>query len=130
MADEKEKRSLNIFRRIYRGQFGIHRLSLLLYLCFAALVYFMCMVYMVIFVGNALHPDQPASIYTGTIHYFLGVALVLFGLCSKGMYLAASRQMPNKRGAARMFLLVLNLGFWAMYFAGMYIDKIWAFLGR
>ena len=127
---DKEKKSWNIFKRIYTGQFRVHRASLVLYLLFAAIVYMMCMIYMVIFVGNAMHPDRAASIYTGTIHYFLGIALVLFGLCSKGMYLAVSRQLPDKRGTALSFLLVLNLGFWAMYFAGMYIDKIWAFLGR
>ena len=132
MTDEKdkEKPSRNIFKRILDGQFRVHRASLVLYLLFAGLVYLMCMIYMVIFVGNAMHPDQAANIYTGTIHYFLGVALVLFGLCSKGMYLAVARQLPERRATALTFLLVLNLGFWAMYFAGMYIDKIWAFMGR
>ncbi len=132
MTEEKdnEKKSWNIFKRIYTGRFRVHRASLVLYLLFAALVYMMCMIYMVIFVGNAMHPDRAASIYTGTIHYFLGIALVLFGLCSKGMYLAVSRQLPDRRVTALTFLLVLNLGFWAMYFAGMYIDKIWALMGR
>ena len=127
---ETEKQSRNIFKRIYTGQFRVHRGSLMLYLGFAAFVYMMCMIYMVIFVGNAMHKTQPESMYTGTIHYFLGVALVLFGMCSKGMWLAVSRQLPEKRQMALSFLLVLNLGFWVMYFAGMYIDKIWVFLGR
>ena len=127
---DKEKPSRNIFKRILDGQFRVHRASLILYLLFAALVYLMCMIYMVIFVGNAMHPDRAANIYTGTIHYFLGVALVLFGLCSKGMYLAVASQLPERRITALTFLLVLNLGFWAMYFAGMYIDKIWALMGR
>ena len=128
--DNQEKRSKNIFKRVFTGQFGVHRTSLKLYLCFAAFVYMMCMIYLMIFVGNATHKDLPEHIYTGTIHYFLGVALVLFGLCSKGMWLAVSRELPEKRHMALSFLLVLNLGFWAMYFAGMYIEKIWALLGR
>ncbi len=128
--NNNEKKSWNIFKRIYTGQFRLHRAALMLYLGFAALTYVMCMAYMIIFVGNALHKGQPINIYTGTIHYFLGVVLVLFGLCSKGMWLAVSRQLPEKRHMALSVLLVLNLGFWAMYFAGMYIEKIWAFLGR
>lgn len=127
---EKEKKDWNIFKRIYTGQFRVHRGSLTLYLGFAALLYMMCMIYMVIFVGNAMNKSQPENLYTGTIHYFLGVALVLFGMCSKGMWLAVSRQLPEKRQMALSFLLVLNLGFWAMYFAGIYIEKIWAFLGK
>ena len=130
MTEDKEKKSWNVFKRIYTGQFRVHRASLMLYLLFAALVYMMCMIYMVIFVGNAMHPERDPNLYTGTIHYFLGIALVLFGLCSKGMYLAVSRQLPDKRVTALSFLLVLNLGFWGMYFAGMYIDKIWVLLGR
>ncbi len=127
---EKEKKDWKIFKRIYTGQFRVHRGSLILYLGSAALLYMMCMIYMVIFVGNAMNKGQPENLYTGTIHYFLGVALVLFGMCSKGMWLAVSRQLPEKRQMALSFLLVLNLGFWAMYFAGIYIDKIWALLGR
>ena len=46
------------------------------------------------------------------------------------MWLAVSRSLPEKRQMALSFLLVLNLGFWVMYFAGMYIDKIWALMGR
>ena len=127
---QTEKKSWNIFKRIYTGQFTVHRPALMLYLLFAALTYLMCMLYMAIFVGNALHSDQPPSIYTGTIHYFLGITLVLFSLCSKGMWLAVARQLPEKRRVALISLLVLNLGFWAMYLAGMYIEKIWALLGR
>ena len=128
--NENGKKDWNIFKRIYTGQFRVHRGSLTLYLGFAALLYMMCMIYMVIFVGNAMNKGQPENLYTGTIHYFLGVALVLFGMCSKGMWLAVSRQLPEKRQMALSFLLVLNLGFWAMYFAGIYIEKIWAFLGK
>ena len=130
MKNDTEKRSKNIFKRIFTGQFEVHRTSLKLYLCFAAFVYMLCMIYLMIFMGNAEHKGQPEHIYTGAIHFFLGVAMVLFGLCSRGMWLAVSREWPEKRHMALSFLLVVNLGFWAMYIAGMYIEKIWALLGR
>jgi hypothetical protein len=129
VSSHKEKIKPNIFKRIYTGQFKVQRSSLMLYVLFAAFVYVMCMVYMAIFIGNALFPDRPASIYTETVHYFLGVTLVLFGMCSKGMYLAVSRLLPERRVAAMLFFTALNLGFWALYLMGMYLDRVWAFLG-
>ncbi len=130
MKNDNEKRSRNIFKRIFTGQFELNRISLKLYLCFGVFVCTLCMIYLMIFMGNAAHKGQPEHIYTGAIHFFLGVALVLFGLCSKGMWMAVSREWPEKRHMAMSFLLSLNLVFWAMYVAGMYIEKIWALLGR
>ncbi len=121
---------MNIFKRILTGNFEMHRLALKSYLLFAALTYMMAMIYLVIFVGNAMHKTQPPNVYSGTIHYFLGAVLVIFSLCSKGVYIAAARQFSDKRHTILSFILVLNIGFWLMYFAGMYIDKIWLLLGK
>lgn len=121
---------MNIFKRIYTGNFDLHRTALKFYLLFAALTYILSMFYLMIFIGNATHKTQDPNVYTGTIHYFLGATLVLFGLCSRGVSLAAVRRFPEHRITILTFIWVLNIGFWLMYFAGMYIDKIWLLLGK
>ena len=121
---------MNIFKRIYTGNFELHRTALKFYLSFAALTYILSMFYLMIFIGNATHKTQAPNVYTGTIHYFLGMTLVFFSLCSRGVWLAAARRFPEHRITILTFIAVLNIGFWLMYFVGMYIDKIWLLLGK
>lgn len=116
---------MNIYRRIVRGEYTVHRGVLRLYLLLAALVFFFCFIYLLVFMGNAARPELEPSVWTGTVHYFLGLVLVLFGLVSQGMWRAVSRAAPDKRMTALAFILMLNLGYWLMYFVGMYIDRIW-----